>query len=456
MRRRVHVVGIGGTGLSAIARVLHERGEAVSGSDQAANSLTESLVRDGVPVAIGHRAEHAAGAELVLVSSAVRQDNPEITAARQAGVPVLRREEFLGELTAGLRTVAVAGTHGKTTTTALAAWILQRAGRQPGYILGGVSPDLGGNGAAGGGSVFVIEADEYDHAFLGLHPAIGVVTNVEYDHPDLFATPAVYRAAFEAFVHLVEERLIVCREDPVAASLSRRGVSRETYGWTSEADWHVSDTRPNSAGGSDFLAFHHETSLGLIRTRLPGRHNVLNSLGAMAAVDSFDIPLPEVRQALTEFQGVERRFTILGEAAGVVVIDDYAHHPTEIRATLEAVRSRLPGRQVWAVFQPHTFSRTRALAKDFAEAFSQADHVIVTGIFASRELPQEGIDAAWLAGQIGHPDVRHEETLEAAADRIVDRIQSPAVVVTLSAGDANRVGQIVLAEIRGRDHAAET
>jgi UDP-N-acetylmuramate--alanine ligase len=450
MRRRVHVVGIGGTGLSAIARVLHERGEAVSGSDQTANSLTESLARDGVPVAIGHRAEHAAGADLVLVSSAVRQDNPEIAAARQAGVPVLRREEFLGELTAGLRTVAVAGTHGKTTTTALAAWILQRADRQPGYILGGVSPDLGGNGAAGGGSVFVIEADEYDHAFLGLHPAIAVVTNVEYDHPDLFPTPAVYREAFEAFVELVEERLIVCREDPVAATLSRQGVPRETYGWTSEADWHVADVRPNSAGGSDFLAFHRETSLGLIRTRLAGRHNVLNVLGAMAGVDSFDVPLPEMRQALTEFQGVERRFTILGEAAGVMVIDDYAHHPTEIRATLEAVRSRLPGRQVWAVFQPHTFSRSRALAKGFAEAFGQADHVIVTRIFASRERPQEGIDAAWLSGQIDHPDVRHEETFEGAAEAIVDRIQSPAVVVTLSAGDANQVGQIVLKHLRGR------
>jgi UDP-N-acetylmuramate--alanine ligase len=171
----------------------------------------------------------------------------------------------------------------------------------------------------------------------------------------------------------------------------------------------------------------------------------------MAGVDSFNVPLPEMRQALTEFQGVDRRFTIIGEAAGVMVIDDYAHHPTEIRATLEAVRSRLPGRQVWAVFQPHTFSRSRALATGFAEAFGQADHVIVTGIFASRERPQEGIDAAWLSGQIDHPDVRHEEKFEGAAKAILDRIQSPAVVVTLSAGDANQVGQIVLKHLRGRD-----
>jgi UDP-N-acetylmuramate--alanine ligase len=451
MRRRVHVVGIGGSGLSAIARVLHERGETVSGSDQVSNALSEALKRDGVPVAIGHRAENAAGADLLLVSSAVRSDNPEVAAARQAGVPVLRREQFLGELTAGLRTVAVAGTHGKTTTTALIAWMLKHAGRQPGYILGGVSPDLGGNGAAGGGSVFVAEADEYDRAFLGLHPAIGVVTNVDYDHPDLFPTPAVYRQAFEAFADLVGERLIVCGEDPVAKSLEHKGVARETYGWGDQADWHAADVQQNSAGGSDFLVFHRATSLGLIRTRLPGQHNVLNVLGAIAAVDDFNLSPAEIRQALTEFQGVERRFTIVGEAGGVLVIDDYAHHPTEIRATLEAVRSRLSGRQVWAVFQPHTYSRSRALAPDFALAFGGADHVVVTGIFASREAKQQGIDGAWLARQIQHADVRHVETLEQAAAEVIDAIRAPAVVVTLSAGDGNRVGEMVLDHFRSGD-----
>ncbi len=456
MRRRVHLVGIGGSGLSAIARVLHERGETVSGSDQAANALTESLVRDGIPVAIGHRAENFAGADLLLVSSAVGEDNPEVAAAHLAGVPVLRREEFLGDLTTGLHTIAVAGTHGKTTTTALIAWILYCAGRQPGYVLGGVSPDLGSNGAAGAGSLFVIEADEYDRAFLGLHPAIGVVTNVDYDHPDLFPTIADYRSAFEAFAGLVEEKLIVCGEDPAAAALAHHGVARETYGWSPERDWHAADIQANSAGGSDFLAFHRETSLGLIRTRLPGRHNVLNVLGALAAVDSFEIPLGEIREALTRFQGVERRFTILGEAAGVAVVDDYAHHPTEIRATLEAVRLRWPGRQVWAVFQPHTFSRTRALAADFASAFGAADHVVVTGIFASRERPEAGINAAWLVAKIVHEDVRRAESLEEAAAMVIDRIQPPAVVVTLSAGDANRVGQMVLEHFRGRGPSGTT
>ena len=422
----------------------------MSGSDRDTNELTKSLARDGVAVAIGHRAENVAGADLLLASSAVGDDNPEVAAARLAGIPVLRREAFLGELTTGLRTIAVAGTHGKTTTTALIAWILHQAGRQPGYVFGGVAPDLGGNGAAGGGSLFVIEADEYDRAFLGLHPAIGVVTNVEYDHPDFFRTIPEYQDAFEAFAHLVEERLIVCYEDPVAASLVHPTVPRETYGWSAEADWHAADLRPNSAGGSDFFAFHGETSLGRTRTRLPGRHNVLNVLGALAAVDSFEVPLAVTRQALTEFQGVERRFAVLGESAGVVVIDDYAHHPTEIRATLEAVRTRWPGREVWAVFQPHTFSRTRALAGDFARAFGEADHIVVTGIFASRERPELGIDAAWLVAKIVHEDVRRAESLEEAAAMVIDGMQPPAVVVTLSAGDANRVGQIVLDDLRGR------
>ena len=451
MRRRVHVVGIGGSGLSAIARVLHERGEIVTGSDQAANALSDALVRDGIPVVIGHRAENVAGADLVLVTSAVRQDNPEVAAARAAGIPVMRRENFLEELTAGLRTIAVAGTHGKTTTSSLVAWILRCAGRQPGYVLGGISPDLVGNAAAGGGSIFVIEADEYDRAFLGLHPSLGLITNVEYDHPDVFPSRLDYRQAFEAFLELIQDRLIVCREDPVAAELARAGLARETYGLSAQADWYAEEIRPNSAGGSDFLAFHAGASLGLMRTRLPGRHNVLNALAAMAAVVDFDIAPPDLRQALTEFRGVQRRFTIAGEAGEVTVIDDYAHHPSEVQATLDAVRGRYPGREVWAVFQPHTYSRLRALAPDFAQAFAGADHVVVTGVFASREQPLPGIDAAWLAGQIAHDDVQPAEALDEAARLVLARLRPPAVVVTLSAGDGNRVGEIVLEALRGKE-----
>jgi UDP-N-acetylmuramate--alanine ligase len=430
--------------MSAIARVLVERGETVSGSDLAANERTRGLEQAGVVVSIGHDASHVAGADLVLVSSAVAPDNPEFAAASAAGIPVWRREEFLGELTAGLDVVAVAGTHGKTTTATLIAWLLHQAGRQPGYVLGADSPDLGANGSAGGGGAFVVEADEYDRAFLGLHPTIAVVTNVDYDHPDYFPTPDVYRQAFQEFVDRTDERLIVCADDPGANALRTRDVVRETYGLTGDADWHAEEIRPNAAGGSDFLAFHQGTSLGLVRTRLPGRHNVLNVLAAMAAVDAFEVPAAVVRQALTEFRGAERRFTVVGEAGDVVVIDDYGHHPTEIRSTLDAARVRYPGRDVWAVFQPHTFSRTRALVESFSTAFSDADHVVVTPIFASREKAEPGIDAAWLAERIDHPDVTATPSLEAAARIVLDRLSPPAVVVTLSAGDGNRVGTMVL------------
>jgi len=448
MRRRVHVVGIGGSGLSAIARVLHERGDIVTGSDRAANELTEALAREGVSIAIGHRAENVAGADLVLVSSAVRDDNPEIVAARAAGVPVRRRESFLGELTAGLRTIAVAGTHGKTTTSSLIAWILRRAAREPGFVLGGSSPDLGGNAAAGAGLLFVIEADEYDRAFLGLRPSIGVVTNIEYDHPDVFPNRDHYRQAFEAFAGLVQDRLLVCDEDPLARVLEG-AAPRETYGFGASADWRADEVRPNAAGGSDFLAYRGATSLGLMRIRLPGRHNVLNALAALAAVSDFDVAPADLRQALADFRGVQRRFTVTGEAGEVVVVDDYAHHPSEIRATLDAARARFPGRAVWAVFQPHTYSRVRALASEFARAFGAADHVVVTGVFASREDPLPGIDAAWLARQVEHGSVRAAETLEQAAEAVLAGLRPPAVVVTLSAGDGNRVGDLVLAALRG-------
>ena len=249
-----------------------------------------------------------------------------------------------------------------------------------------------------------------------------MITNVEYDHPDLFPTRLDYRQAFDAFVDLVQDRLIVCREDPVAAGLGRAGLARETYGLSAEADWRAEEIRPNAAGGSDFLAFHAGKSLGLMRTRLPGRHNVLNALAAMAAVVRFGVAPADLRQALTEFRGVQRRFTIAGEAGEVTVIDDYAHHPSEVQATLEAVRGRYPGREVWAVFQPHTYSRLRALAPDFAHAFDGADHVVVTGVFASREQPVVGIDAKWLAGQLDHDDVHPAEALEEAAQVVLARL----------------------------------
>lgn len=449
MNGRIHVVGIGGTGLSAIARVLHERGEAVSGSDQAPSDYARALEALGVPVSYGHAAASVAGARLVLVSSAVAPDNPEIVAARQAGIPIVRRQDYFAQLTAGYRTVAVAGTHGKSTTTAMIAWILTQAGRDPTFILGGVAVDLGTNARAGKGIEFIVEADEYDRAFLGLHPSVAVVTNIEHDHPDCYPTLADFQAAFEAFAGQVRDLLITCSDDPGAATLAPAGLRRTTYALEAAADWMARDLSPNGAGGTDFAVRRHDVGLGPVSLGLPGRHNVSNALGALAAADQLGIPFATAVEALGSFHGVGRRFEVLGEAGGVTVIDDYAHHPSEIRATLQAVRQRYPQATVWAVFQPHTYSRTRTLMDGFAGAFGGADHVLVTEIFAAREKPDGVTSGRLLVERLAHPQARYLATLEEARAVLEHEVQPGAVVVTLSAGDANQVGKDLLAHRAG-------
>ena len=449
MSGRIHVVGIGGTGLSAIAKVLHERGEEVTGSDQAPSPYAQALEALGVPVMYGHAASNVEGARLVLVSSAVAVDNPEILAARQANIPVVRREQYFHELTAGFRTVAVAGTHGKTTTTAMIAWILNQAGRDPSYIIGGVATDLGTNAHAGKGIEFVVEADEYDRAFLGLSPSVAVVTNIEHDHPDCYPTYEDLHAAFDAFGAQVQDLLVTCGDDAGSAGLDPAGVRRVSYALHMPADWHATDVQPVAGGGSTFTAWHHDLRLGTVTLTQPGEHNVSNALGAMAAVDQLGTAFATSAEALASFHGVGRRFEVLGEAGGVTVIDDYAHHPSEIRATLQAVRQRYPQADVWAVFQPHTYSRTRALLGSFAKAFADADHVLVTDIFASRERPDGVTSGKSVVDAMEHPDVRFIPALDEALHALAAGVKPGDVVVTLSAGDANRVGMDLLTLRRG-------
>ncbi len=445
MNRHVHLVGIGGAGMSAIARVLVERGETVSGSDQTKSAFAEALEALGVTIHYGHAPENITGADLVVATSAVGDDNPEIAAARRSGVRVLRRQEFLGELTSGFQAVAIAGTHGKTTTTGLIAWILDQAGLAPSFIVGGLIGDFGTNARAGAGKVFVIEADEYDRAFLGLRPSVAVVTNVEYDHPDSYTTVEAYRRAFAEFAGLVTDLLVVCQDDPVASKLASAGAARVTYGVDQAADWRAEDVRGNAAGGDDFLVLRHGELLGLVRNRLPGLHNVRNTVAALAVADHMGVSFSQAREAVTEFRGVGRRFEVVGEVAGVTVVDDYAHHPSEIRATLAAARERFPHAEIWAVFQPHTYSRTRALMSEFAAAFGGADHVIVTDIFASREKPDATTRSEELVSKMKHPDVRQIHTLDAVVQDLLARVRPGAVVVTLTAGDANRIGTGLLA-----------
>ena len=431
-----------------------ERGDQVSGSDLAMSPFAESLAESGVPVTLGHKAEAVTGADLVLASSAVPDSNVELEAANKQGIQMLRRPAFLSELVEGYRAVAIGGTHGKTTTTAMIAWILDRAGLQPSFVIGGISEDLGANSRHGSGEHFVIEADEYDRTFLGLHPAIAVITNVEYDHPDEYPSFDAYKVAFETFVSGVQETVIIGSDDPVAEALSATGLTRITFGFGDKAEWRAVEIRGNDAGGVDFLAMRHGETMGLVRLRLPGDHNVLNALGALATTHALGVEFAVARTALADFHGVERRFDILGEREGVTVIDDYAHHPSEIQATLAAVRQRYATAQIWAVFQPHTFSRTAALFDQLAQSFDDADHVIVTDIFAAREEPMPGVNAGKLAKRMEGPDVRYVPEFEEAAKELIKRVKPNSVVVTLSAGDANRVGPLVLQGLsEGGTHA---
>jgi UDP-N-acetylmuramate--alanine ligase len=451
---RVHIVGIGGAGMSAIATVLLERGHRVSGSDQIESPSTQTLRERGAQVGIGHRAENVGEVDHVLISSAIKADNVELATAQRRGIPVSKRAQFLGWLMQGALGVAVAGTHGKTTTTAMIASILARTGRDPSFIVGGTIAGMNVPAHAGRGREFVIEADEYDRTFLGLTPTVAVVTNVEHDHPDCYPTFESMLDAFRAFVGLLPESglLALCGDDAPARSLMEYRGSRDvvTFGFGRDVTWQATDLRVNNTGGSDFVALRDGMTRGLLRLRIPGRHNVLNALAAVAATDFLGVSIEQAIEALVEFHGVGRRFELRGEACGVTVVDDYGHHPTEIRATLAAARMAYPGHAIWAVWQPHTFSRTKLLMNEFAAAFEDAHHVIVTEVFASREKDTLGVSAGAVVKRMRHRDARHATSLIDATNMLAQEVQAGDVVITMSAGDGNVVGDSLLRRLEER------
>jgi UDP-N-acetylmuramate--alanine ligase len=447
-----HFIGIGGSGLSAIARVLLESGQAVSGSDRQDSALLQSLRAAGARVYVGHRAENITGVSLVIRSSAVGDDNSEVQAARTAGIPVLKRADYLGTLMEGRKPIAIAGTHGKTTTTAMIAWLLYVLEQDPSFIVGGTIHGLGTNARAGQGQAFVIEADEYDGMFLGLRPWLAIVTNLEHDHPDCYPSAEDYVGAFQAFVSKIipDGILLACADDPGSKQLlipeAASVIRRLSYGLSEGASYQAADLKVNETGGFRFLASLPGTIDGNVKNsievslQVPGRHNVLNALAALAAADQMGLPLQEAARALGSFTGSGRRFEVVGEAAGVTVVDDYAHHPSEIRATLAAARNRYPGRKLWVVWQPHTYSRTRQLLSAFANAFRDADEVIVTEIYAAREAPPaDGFSGRQVADHIQHHSVQFSAPLSQTAAFLLEKLGKGDVLMVLSAGDADQI-----------------
>jgi UDP-N-acetylmuramate--alanine ligase len=453
---RIHLIGIGGTGLSAIARVLLEMGHTVSGSDRADSLLSRDLQSAGVTVHIGHNPMNITGAELVVRSSAIPDDNPEVAAARAARIPVLKRADFLASLMEGKTVIAIAGTHGKTTTSAMIAWMLSALSQNPSFIVGGVLKNLGTNACYGKGPAFVIEADEYDRMFLGLKPDIEVVTNIEHDHPDCYPTLADLQAAFMEFVqHLpAGGTLIACSEDPGAYALlsQAKNIGKSVIGYglqhsgkTKQVETYTNALSVNGKGGFTFSA----TVLGNpveVELMVPGKHNILNAMAALTVAQLLNLSLPDAAQALGRFTGTGRRFELRGMANGISVIDDYAHHPTEIQATLEAARYRYPHSPIWVVWQPHTYSRTQMLLDEFADSFGNADQVIVTEVYPARE-PKQAFSARKVADAMPRP-AHFIADLSAVSKYLIAHLRPGDVLLVLSAGDADRISTEVLAHFK--------
>lgn len=461
----VHFIGIGGSGLSAIARLLLESGYTVSGSDRALTPFADEVRKAGATVYVGHHPRNLDGADWAVRSAAIPEDNPEVQAAKRMGIPVYKRADFLGELMANKTGIAIAGTHGKTTTTGMAAWVLRDLGRDPSFIVGGVVNNLGVNARAGNGSTFVIEADEYDNMFLGLKPQIEVVTSLEHDHPDFFPTFELMFESFKKFVDLlpVDGTFIGCVEDSGAAELMayarKAGNNIVGYGIQGELTintplWLMGqDLKPNLRGGFDFVASSNIGENGPesvdVSLQVPGKHNVRNALAVLAIMDVLGLPRTSVAKALAEFTGTGRRFQLRGEVNGISIFDDYAHHPTEIAATLAGARARYPDRRIWAVWQPHTYSRTKTLFLEFARAFQDADEVIVTEVYAARE-PKEDFTSAEIVSTMPHLSARYIATLPEVTAHLLAHLKTRDVVLVLSAGDADQISTDVVKGLQER------
>ena len=451
----IHFVGVGGIGMSGLARLLHRWGYVVSGSDSTASDITDALLSEGIAVSIGHHDATLAGAaDLVVITAAIRGANAEVRAAETRGVPVIKRARLLGMLSDARRGVAVAGSHGKSTTSGMLVVALGALGADPSYAIGAVIGRTGTNAAAGSGEEMVVEADEYDYSFLQLHPDVAIVNNVDYDHPDLFPDQAAYEQAFVDFIGQIRPggTLVIAADDDGAARVvraaDRSAITVVTIGEGVGSDWRL---LPGDAG---WLTQAPDGERYALTLQVPGTHNARNALTALAVLAALGHDPAAAAAALGTYTGIGRRFEPKGEAAGVTVIDDYAHHPKEVAATIAAARSRFPGRRIVVAFQPHTYSRTHALLTDFATALSAADLAVVLDIYAARETDTLGVTSHQLVDLI--PGAQAGGAVPEAGDRLAVLLKPDDVLLTVGAGTVTGLGPLLLEKLRDRAGAASS
>lgn len=446
-----HFIGIGGVGMSGLAKILLEKGHRVSGSDMAANETTRKLSSLGATVFLGHHPDQLLNSvDKVVVSSAIKEDNPELQKAKELGIPVISRGELLAELMEQSKGIAVAGSHGKTTTSSMIAWCLEKNGWEPTIVVGGEVTNIGENAKQGRGDYMIAEADESDGSFLKLNPYIAVVTNVEDDHLDHYGTFDNLVKAFADFLARVSPAgfAVVGTDSPAAMALAQEQQKVITYGFNPEADYRAVKLQLTAAHSKATIQYKG-TYLGTLELGVPGKHNIDNALAAIAVCLELGLSFGEIVEALASFQGAKRRFQHMGTARGIKVIDDYAHHPTEIRATLAAARQLEP-QTLWAVFQPHRFTRTQQLYREFGKAFAEADQVVVSDIYAAGETPIPGVSAEIIVEAIEQEGAevvylpRQDEIIAYLQDRCGPR----DLVLTLGAGDICQVGPKLLQKLQ--------
>lgn len=459
--QRVHMVGIGGAGMSGIARILLDRGGLVSGSDAKDSRGLIALRARGAQVRVGHdpsALDMLPGGPTAVVTThaAIPKTNPELVEARNRGIPVILRPAVLAKLMAGYTTLMVTGTHGKTTTTSMIIVALQHSGFDPSFAVGGDLGQAGTNAHHGSGSCFVAEADESDGSLLEYSPDIVVVTNIEADHLDFYGSVEAYTAVFDQFVERIRPggALVVCADDAGAAALGERaaalGVRVLRYGSAQDLDATLVEWTQQGTGAVAEIRLQGESGPRVVRLSVPGRHMALNALGALLAAIEAGAPVDSVLEGLAGFDGVRRRFELVGTADGVRVFDDYGHHPTEVRVTLAALRAAVEGQgRAIAVFQPHLYSRTETFAAEFGEALSAADEVFVLDVYAAREQPLAGISGATVADAVTAP-VTYVPDFSAVAARVAASVAPGDVVVTMGAGDVTLLGREILAEVEAR------